>query len=169
MKNVPSETPCQEFKTEVEKKMQFNLDEMLDNFDSPPSIIDVSSESREEFMVEPGDVQALDERFRVGGPTTDAMSAFVGAAAGTLFPSSSVPYQTEEVIDTGYSPQMSNFNAMGDGMREIQPISFGTGNNFHQDRPVAVNPNVPLISVPQQHNVIPTDDPNSTKCTQLYG
>ena len=79
--------------------MQFDTDEMLDSFNSPPSIIDVSSESGEEFTVEPGDVQALDERFRVGGSTTDVMSAFVGAAAATLVPSSAVPYQTEEFID----------------------------------------------------------------------
>ena len=75
--------------------MQTNIDEI-----SSPSVIDVSSESGEEFMVEPGNVQALDERFRVGGPSSDAMSAFVGAAAATLFPSFSIPYQTEEVIDT---------------------------------------------------------------------
>ena len=80
--------------------MQFNIYEMFDNFDSPPSKFDVSSESGEEFMVEPGDVQVLDERFRVGGPSTDAMSAFVGAAAATLFPSSAVSYQNEETIDT---------------------------------------------------------------------
>ena len=76
---------------------------MFDNFDSPPSIIDVSSESGEEFMVEPGNVQALNERFRVEGPSTDAMSVFVGAAAATLFPSSAVPDQNEETIDTAGS------------------------------------------------------------------
>ena len=76
---------------------------MFDNFDSPPTIIDVSSESGEEFVVEPGDVQSLDERFRVEGPSADAMSAFVGAAAATLFPSSAVPYQNEETIDTAGS------------------------------------------------------------------
>ena len=80
--------------------MQFNIEEMFDNFDSPPSIIDVSSESGEEVMVAQGDVQALDERFRIGGNSAVAMSAFVGAAAATLFPSSAVPYQNEETIDT---------------------------------------------------------------------
>ena len=80
--------------------MQFKIDEILDNFNSSPSVIDVSSESGQEFMVEPGIVQALDERFHVVGPNSDAMSAFVGAAAATLFPSSSVPYQSEEVINT---------------------------------------------------------------------
>ena len=54
-------------------------------------------------MVEPGDVEALDERFRIGSPSADAMSAFVGAAAATLFPSSAVPYQNEETIDTAGS------------------------------------------------------------------
>ena len=83
--------------------MQFNIDETFDNLDSPPSIIDISSESGEEFVVEPGDIQALDERFRVGGPSADAMSAFVRAAAATLFPSSAVPYQNEETIDTAGS------------------------------------------------------------------
>ena len=188
-------------------------------------------------MVEPGDVQALDERFRIGGPA-DAMSAFVGAAAATLFHSSSVPYQNEETIDTagsqierqlmelveehqsndsvsppsfidtefeespespdeqemcgsvsvnsygrptaavlptprgrrrgrgsvtrpvptyppGYSPVMSNFNTEGADIREIQPISLGTENNFHRNRPTAAYPSVPLIGVPQQTNVIP--------------
>ena len=80
--------------------MQFNIDEMLSNIDSLPSIIDVSSESGEKFTVEPGVVQAPDESFRVGGPSADAISTFVGAAAATLFPSASLPYQAEEVIDT---------------------------------------------------------------------
>ena len=70
--------------------MQFNIDEILDNFNSSPSVIDVSSESREEFIVEPGNIEALDKRFRVVSPNSDAMSAFVGAVAATLFPSSSV-------------------------------------------------------------------------------
>ena len=80
--------------------MQFNIDEMFDNINSPPSIIDVSSESGEEFTVKPGGVQTLVERFRVGCPGTNAMSAFEGAAAATLFPSSSHPHQSEKVSDT---------------------------------------------------------------------
>ena len=86
MKIFPSELPSQKLKSELEKKMQFNIDEMLDNFDSPPSIIDVSGESGEEFLVEPADVQALDERFRVRAPTTDAMSAFLGAPLRLISP-----------------------------------------------------------------------------------
>ena len=63
--------------------MQFNMDEMFDNIGSSPSIIDVSSESGEEFA---RDLQALNKKFGVGGPSTDAMSAFVDAAAATLPP-----------------------------------------------------------------------------------
>ena len=138
------------------------------------------------------------------------MSAFVGAAAATLFPSSAVPYQNEETIDTagsqierqlmelveehqsndsasppsfidtefeespesrgrgrgsvtrpvptyppGYSPGMSIFNIAGADIREIQPASLGIENNFHWNRPITTNPNVPLIGVPPQTNVIP--------------
>ena len=75
----------------------------MDTFRSSPSIIDVSSESGEEFTVEPGDVNAIVERFRVGAQVADAMSAFVGAAATTLFPQSTFPSQNTEVIDTAGS------------------------------------------------------------------
>ena len=40
-------------------------------------------------------------------------------------------------------------------MREVQPISFDTGNNFHQKGPIVITPNVSLVNVPQQPNVIP--------------
>ena len=81
--------------------MQFNIDEMFDNhLRSSPSTIDDSNESGEEFVVEPGNVQALDERFRVGGPSTDAMSAFVGAAAANFIPSHSLPHSPEDVSYT---------------------------------------------------------------------
>ena len=83
--------------------MLFNSDEILDNFNSSPSVIEVSSESGEECTVEPGNFQALDERFRVVRPDSDGMSGFVGAAAATLVPRSSVPFQTEEVVDTAGS------------------------------------------------------------------
>ena len=40
-------------------------------------------------------------------------------------------------------------------MREVQSASFDTRNNFHQNRPVVIDPNVALVNVPEQHNVIP--------------
>ena len=76
---------------------------MFDYLRSSLSVIDVSSESGEEFTVEPGNVQKLDERFHVGGHSTDAMPAFAGAAAATLFPSHSLPHQSQDVTDTSGS------------------------------------------------------------------
>ena len=80
--------------------LQFNLeDSPLMSIESP-GIIDVSSDSGEEFLVQPGDLPVLQERFRVGGPRTDAMTAFMGAASATLFPPQSVEDSLHETIDT---------------------------------------------------------------------
>ena len=46
---------------------------MFDYLRSSPYVIDVPSESSEEFTVKPGNVQELDEIFHVGGPKTDAI------------------------------------------------------------------------------------------------
>ena len=75
----------------------------MDTFGSSPSVIDISSESGEEFTVEPGNVNAIEERFRVGAPGSNAMSPFVGAAATTHFPQSTLPQLGTEVIDTAGS------------------------------------------------------------------
>ena len=75
----------------------------MDTFGSSPSVIDISSESGEEITVEPGNVNALEERFRVGAPVSNAMTAFVGAAAMTLFPQSTVSQLDTEIIDTAGS------------------------------------------------------------------
>ena len=83
--------------------MQFDINEKFGNLGSSISIIDVSGESEEEFTAEPGNVQARDERFRVGGTSTDAMPAFVGAATATLFLSPSFPHQSEDLINTSRS------------------------------------------------------------------
>ena len=84
-------------------RLQFRLDVLMGTLASPPSIIDISSESGEEFTVEPGDVSAIEERCRVGAPGSSAMSAFVGAAATTLFPQSTFQQADTEVIDTAGS------------------------------------------------------------------
>ena len=75
----------------------------MDSFGSSPSVIDISSESGEEFTVEPGNVNAIEERFRVGAPGSNAMTAFAGAAAMTLFPQSTASQLDTEIIDTAGS------------------------------------------------------------------
>ena len=80
--------------------LQFNLKDSALMAIESPGIIDVSSDSGEEFLVQRGDIPNLEERFRVGGPGTDVMSAFMGAASATLFPSRSIDPDPYEIIDT---------------------------------------------------------------------
>ena len=84
-------------------RLQFRLDDLMDTFGSSPSVIDISSESGEEFTVEPGNVNVIEERFRVGAPGSNAMTAFAGAAAMTLFPQSTVSQLDTDIIDTAGS------------------------------------------------------------------
>ena len=103
---------------------QFDIDEIFDYL--RPSVIDVSSESGEEFIVEAGNVQELDEMFRVGGPSTEAMSAFAGAAA-TLFQSHSLPQQSQDVTDTSGShieTQLIELIDEHQSHQSISPTSF---------------------------------------------
>ena len=65
-----------------------------------PGIIDVSSDSGEEFVVQPNDLPELEERFRAGGPRSDLMMAFIGAASATLFASETEDPGAREMIDT---------------------------------------------------------------------
>ena len=85
-----------------------------------------------------------------GRPTAAILPTPRGRGRGRRSASRPVP-----AYPPGYSPQTSNFNAVGSDIQEVQPMSYDIGNNFHQNRPVVVNPNVPLIGVPQHHNAFP--------------
>ena len=65
-----------------------------------PSIIDVSSDSGEKFVVQPSNLPDIEERFRVGGPRSDMMTAFDGATSATLFASEPEDLVVSEIIDT---------------------------------------------------------------------
>ena len=80
--------------------LQFNLDE--DSLYSPmsPEVIDISSNSENEFMVEPGNIPQIEERFRVDQTPYNAMSTFMGAATAMLFPPNSIAISQNETIDT---------------------------------------------------------------------
>ena len=98
---------------------------MFDYFRSYPSVIDVSSKSGEEFTVEPGNVQELGERFRIGRPSLDAMSAFVGAAAATLFPPHSPLLQPQNAHDLSpIERQIIELIDEHQSHRSISPTSF---------------------------------------------
>ena len=81
------------------ENLQFNLEEELALPSLFPVIIDVSSDSGDEFVVHPGDVSELEDRFRPGGPRSDVMTAFMGAATASLFPTSASGSGEDEVID----------------------------------------------------------------------
>ena len=82
--------------------LQFNLGEDLGYSPISPDVIDISSESGEEFTVEPGNTAQLDEKFRIDTRGSNIMTAFMGSATASLFPPSiSVSYQ--ETIDTAGS------------------------------------------------------------------
>ena len=64
-----------------------------------PDVIDISSNSDNEFLVEPGNVPQLLDRFRENTTEGDPMTAFVGSAAALLFPSGGNTVPTQDTID----------------------------------------------------------------------
>ena len=81
--------------------LQFNLDEDLGYSPISPDVIDISSESGEEFIVEPGNIAQLDEKFRVNTMGSNIMTAFVGSATASLFPPSNYVGQQGSINTAG--------------------------------------------------------------------
>ena len=79
--------------------LQFALEE--DTLYSPlsPDVIDISSNSDNEFLVEPGTVPQLLDRFRANTADGNPMTAFVGSAAALLFPSGGNGVPPQDTID----------------------------------------------------------------------
>ena len=67
---------------------QFNITEDLGYSPISPDVIDISNESGEEFVVEPGNTAQINERFRINTMGSNIMVAFVGSATAALFPPS---------------------------------------------------------------------------------
>ena len=79
--------------------LQFAIEE--DTLYSPlsPDVIDISSNSDSEFIVEPGNVPQLLDRFRVNTTGEDSMTAFMGATTALLFPTGENEMPTQDTID----------------------------------------------------------------------
>ena len=79
--------------------LQFAIEE--DTLYSPlsPDVIDISSNSYSEFLVEPGNVFQLLDRFRASVADGDPMNAFVRSTAALLFPSGGNEVPTQDTID----------------------------------------------------------------------
>ena len=67
---------------------QFNITEDLGYSPISPDVIDISSESGEEFIGEPSNIAQIDERFRINTIGSNIMAAFVGSVTAVLFPHS---------------------------------------------------------------------------------
>ena len=80
--------------------LQFNLEDSPLLSIQSLSIIDVSSDSGEAFVVQSSSLPDIEERFRVSGPRSDMMTAFVGATSATLFASEPEDPVVTEIIDT---------------------------------------------------------------------
>ena len=80
----------------------FNITENLSYSPISPEVVDISSESGEEFIVEPGNIAQIDERFGINTMGSNMMFAFVGSAAAVLFPQPN-PINRQETVDTAGS------------------------------------------------------------------
>ena len=80
--------------------LQFNLEEELLPPSLSPAVIDVSSDSGDEFIVHPGDLSEIEDRFRPGGPRSDVLTAIMGAATASLFLAPKRRSEEDEIIDT---------------------------------------------------------------------
>ena len=68
--------------------LQFNLGEDLGYLPMSPDVIDISSESGEEFTVEPGNTAQQSEKIMINTMGSNIMTSFVGSATASLFTSS---------------------------------------------------------------------------------
>ena len=106
----------------MQTPIQFKMDEDRST-PSPIELIDISSDSNEQFTVETADVM---ERFRIGGPpTTNLMTAFMRAATASLYPENGSPQEDDPMqIDTrGSSIETELYSLMGE-LPNLSPISF---------------------------------------------
>ena len=78
----------------------FTIDEDLQSISTnSPGLINISSDSGEEFVTEQSYVDPIDLRFRAGGPLQDPMLAFVNEDAARLFAVSETVSREDSFID----------------------------------------------------------------------
>ena len=108
-------------------KRQFDIDE--DPLYSPisPDVVDISSGSEGDFSIAPGDIAQLDEKFRIDTTGSNLMSAFMGAAAATLYPDTeSSSRQDFTAITSGTQLERELMDLIGTPQNELMdsPNSF---------------------------------------------
>ena len=91
--------------TQPMDNLHFNLEEELMLPSLSPAIIDVSRDSGDEFIVHPGDLSEIKDRFRPGGPRSDVMTDCLHGSGNSF----SVPHPNEK-ITSPHQPHSSTLN-----------------------------------------------------------
>ena len=110
----------------------FTIDEDMQSVSTnSPGLINISSDSGEEFVTEQSSNEPMDLRFRIGGPINDPMSAFVNEDAARLFAVSEIDTRSDSVIDitgTDIEREMLSMISENTDLPNISPISYFESN-----------------------------------------
>ena len=102
-----------------------------------PGLINISSDSGEEFLTEQPNLEPKDLRFRIGGPLNDPMTPFANEDAARLFAVSEPESREDFVIDitgTDFEREMLSMISEDTELPNISPISFfeSSGSNSEE-------------------------------------
>ena len=128
----------------------FTIDEDMQSISTnSPGLINISSDSGEEFVTEQSYAEPIDLRFRIGGPLDNPMAAFVNENAARLFAVSEPEIREDSVIDitgTDIEREMLGIISEHTELPNISPISFfeSSGSNSEELFANANFANIPM-------------------------
>ena len=107
-------------------KIQFNFDEECLYSPLSLGVVDISSDLEDTFIVEPGNVPQLEERFRIKTTGSNLMAAFLRSSIATLFPHNEENMISNTEIDTA-GPQLErDLMDLVEGTQTVQPPSLSS-------------------------------------------
>ena len=116
----------------------FTIDEDMRSVSTnSPGLINISSDSGEEFLTAQPNSEPIDLRFRLGGPLNDPLAAFVNGDVARLFVVSEPESRQDSVIDiigTDIEREMLSMISEETELSNISPISFfeSSGSNSEE-------------------------------------
>ena len=115
----------------------FTIDEdMCSVSTNSPGLVNISSDSGEEFPTEQHNSEPIDLRFRIGGPLNDPMTAFVNEDAARLFAVCEPESREDSVIDiTGTDIEREMLSRISEDteLLNISPILFFESSGSNSD------------------------------------